>query len=211
MKPAKKRVFMVDDHPMIREGTAKVVNQEPDMVLCGAVATAAEALTGIPKAKPDVAIVDLSLENRSGLELIKCLRTHHPKLPVVVYTMHEEALYAQRALEAGACGYVTKLQPSSELIAALRQAIAGGNQCTVGNNTTHNAAALALGRLSDRELEVFELRGQGLTGDHIAARLNLSRKTVDTHLEHIKHKLNLANSNELLRRAVAWMQSRKSV
>lgn len=210
MKPTKKRIFLVDDHPIIREGIAKVINQEPDLTLCGAASTAAEALTGLPKAKPDVVIVDLSLEGRSGLELIKCLRAHHPKLPVIVYTMHEEAIYAQRALAAGACDYVTKLQPISQLLAALRQAT-GGKPGAHARNAHHSAAALALGKLSDRELEVFELRGQGLTGDHIAAKLCLSRKTVDSHLEHIKHKLSLASAAQVLARAIEWMQSRKGL
>jgi DNA-binding NarL/FixJ family response regulator len=208
MKTAKKRIYIVDDHPMIREGTAKVINAEPDLVLCGAVATAAEALAGIPKAKPDAVIVDLSLEGRSGLELVKTLRTHFPKLPVVVYTMHEEAIYAQRALADGACDYVTKQQPTTKLVAALHQAIGGRKPGTRAGAAGRAAAPLPLGRLSDRELEVLELRGQGLTGDHIAARLHLSRKTVDSHLEHIKHKLGLANSADLLKLAVDWMRSR---
>jgi DNA-binding NarL/FixJ family response regulator len=210
MKTAKKRVFIVDDHPMIREGTANVINMEPDMVLCGAVASAAEALTDIPKAKPDVVIVDLSLEGRSGLELIKCLRQHFPKVPVVVYTMHEQGLYAQRAIADGACGYVTKREPSSKLITTLRSA-AGGATVRPALAKHSATAALPLGQLSDRELEVFELRGQGLTGDHIAARLHLSRKTVDSHLEHIKHKLGLADAREVLQRAVAWMQSKQTL
>lgn len=202
MKTAKKRIFIVDDHPMVREGTAAVINAESDMTLCGAVATAAEALADIPKAKPDVVVVDLSLGGRSGLELIKCLRAHFPGIPVVVFTMHEEAIYAQRALADGASDYVTKREDPAKLIAALRRA---------SSKTPARAAdrgLLPLGQLSDRELEVFELRGQGLSGDHIAARLHLSRKTVDTHLEHIKHKLGLANSAAVLRNAVQWMQSR---
>ena len=216
MKPAQKRIFIVDDHPMIREGTAKVINLEPDLVLCGAVATATEALAGIPKAKPDVVIVDLSLEGRSGLELIKSLRSHFPKLPVVVYTMHEEAIYAHRALADGACGYVTKREPPIKLLTALRSAISGvkpGSRPSSARKEPESGgtAALLIGRLSDRELEVFELRGQGMTGDHIAARLHLSRKTVDSHLEHIKHKLHLADSTQLLRSAVQWMQSRESL
>lgn len=205
MKPTRKRIFIVDDHPMVREGTAAILREEPDLLLCGAVATPGEALAGIPKAKPDVAVVDLSLEGRSGLELIKCLRAHYPKLPVVVYTMHEENLYAQRAFDAGACDYVTKREPPARLIMALRRA------GTDGARTPRANAALPLGHLSDRELEVFELRGQGLTGDHIAARLHLSRKTVDTHLEHIKHKLGLRHSTEVLEHAVQWMQSKRAL
>jgi DNA-binding NarL/FixJ family response regulator len=206
MKPTKKRIFIVDDHPMIREGTAKILNHEPDLVLCGSAATAAETMTGIPKAKPDAVIVDLSLEGRNGLELIKLLRSQYPKLPVVVYTMHEETLYAERALAAGAAGYVTKLQPTTALLAALRKAVGGGKPAR-----RKTSAQLPLGQLSDRELEVFELRGRGLTSDHIAARLHLNRKTVDSHLEHIKHKLGLAHSAELLERAVEWMQYRRAL
>ena len=207
MKTAKKRVYIVDDHPMIREGIANVVNQEPDLVLCGAADSAAEALTGIAKAKPNVVIVDLSLGGRSGLELIKSLRAHYPKLPVVVYTMHEEALYAHRALADGAAAYVTKHQPTAQLLSALRRVANGDKAPPPALCTT----ALPLGKLSDRELEVFELRGQGLTGDHIAARLNLSRKTVDTHLEHIKHKLDLADSAGVLKSAVEWMRHRPAL
>lgn len=210
MKTAKKRIFIVDDHPMIREGTASVINMQPDMFLCGAVASAAEALAHIPKAKPDIVIVDLSLEGRSGLELIKCLRQHFPKLPVVVYTMHEEAIYAQRAFAAGACVYVTKREASCRLIEALRRAMGDSMPCSSRTKQTATAA-LPLGQLSDRELEVFELRGQGLTSNHIAAQLHLSRKTVDTHLENIKHKLHLPNSRELLRCAVQWMQSKQAL
>ncbi|MCG3149915.1 MAG: DNA-binding transcriptional activator DevR/DosR [Verrucomicrobiae bacterium] len=211
MKPAKKRVFVVDDHPMIREGTAKVINQEPDLTLCGAVATAAEALGGIPRAKPDVVVVDLSLGGRSGLELLKSLRANFPKLPVVIYTMHEEALYAERARADGANAYVTKQQPTMVLLKALRQAVHGTAATRPRTKVSEAVASLLLGKLTDRELEVFELRGQGLTGDHIAARLYLSRKTVDTHLEHIKHKLGLANSAAVLQRAVEWMQNRNSL
>jgi DNA-binding NarL/FixJ family response regulator len=202
---------------MIREGTAAVINMEPDLVLCGTAATATEAFANIPKAKPDVIVVDLSLEGRSGLELIKSLRSHYPKLPVVVYTMHEEALYGERAAASGASGYVTKRQPSAKLLAAIRQVAHAGGRGSRPSSTRRapksagGKAASPLSSLSDRELEVFELRGQGLAGNQIATRLHLSRKTVDTHLENIKHKLNLADSGELLQRAVQWMHSQHRV
>ena len=213
MKTAHTRIFIVDDHAMIREGTAAIIKLEPDLFMCGAAATATEALTRIPKAKPDVVIVDLSLEGRNGLELIKCLRSHHRKLPVVVYTMHEESLYGERAATCGASGYVTKRQPSEKLLAVIREVARAPRRRRRPSSTRRSPksggiTALPPGGLSDRELEVFELRGQGLTGNAIATRLHLSRKTVDTHLEHIKHKLKLANSGELLQRAVQWMQSR---
>lgn len=213
MKPTKKRIFMVDDHPMIREGTARVINQEPDLTLCGAVGTAAEALVAIAKAKPDVVVVDLSLGGRSGLELIKSLHAQYPRLPLVVYTMHEESLYAQRALADGAQAYVTKREPPAKLIAELRHVLATGRSAPSRQPKTKPALAaqLPVGKLTDRELEVFELRGQGLTGDHIAAHLHLSRKTVDTHLEHIKHKLGFPNSAVLLNQAVIWVRSQHSL
>ena len=216
MKTVRTRICIVDDHAMIREGTAAVINLQPDLVLCCAVATATDALAAIQKSKPDVVVVDLSLEGRSGLELIKCLRSHYPKLPVVVYTMHEEALYGQRAAASGASGYVTKRQSSKKLLAVIREVarrpVRGSrpsSRCSVpksGGKTT-----LPVSRLSDRELEVFELRGEGLAGNAIAVHLHLSRKTVDTHLEHIKHKLDLADSGELLQRAVQWMQSQRGL
>jgi DNA-binding NarL/FixJ family response regulator len=210
-KVSRKRIFIVDDHPVIREGTSMIVNQEGDLVLCGAAATPAEALEGISKAQPDVAVVDLSLGGHSGLELLKILRAHFPKLPVVVYSMHEETVYAQRALANGACAYVTKRQPVTDLLAALRHAAAGGGRRSTADAEAESlrAVALPLGRLTDREQEVFELRGQGWTADHIAAQLHISRKTVDTHMEHIKHKLNLPNAAELLHSAVQWMQSKR--
>jgi DNA-binding NarL/FixJ family response regulator len=198
MKTNKKRIFIVDDHPMIREGIANVINSEADMVLCGAAPTATEALTSIPKAKPDAVIVDLSLEGFSGLELIRHLRLRNPKLPLVAYTMHEEAIYAHRAVGAGATAYVTKRESTGKLLLALRQAL--------HKISPPIPATLPLGRLSRRELEVFKLRGEGFTTHHIAAQLQVSRKTVDAHLLRIRDKLGLASSRAVLENAVNWVQ-----
>ncbi len=214
----KQRVFIVDDHPMVREGTSALINQQPDLAMCGEAGDATRALASLGTSKPDVVIVDLSLEGRSGLELIKNIRSSFPKLPVLVYSMHHEDLYAERALRAGAQGYVMKQEPTKQLLGAVRELSKGGMH--VSANVANRLLSSAVGarsatavspvdELTDRELEVFEMRGEGLSASEIARRLHLSRKTVDFHLENIKHKLDLPNAAELLRRAVQWSQSKK--
>jgi len=203
---------------MVREGTAALINQQTDLEMCGAAGDAAEALTAIGRAKPDVGVVDLSLQGRSGLELIKNLRSNYPRLPILVYSMHHEDVYAERALRAGAQGYVMKQECTSALLFALREVAAGrmhvspkiaGRLLSSAIGMRNNIAASSVDLLSDRELEVFEMRGQGLAAGVIAQKLHLSRKTVDFHLENIKHKLRLPNAAELLRRAVEWSNSKQ--
>ena len=209
----KKRVLIVDDHPMMREGLAHSINQEPDLTVCCAARTAAEALDGIAARKPDLVLTDITLPGKSGLELIKDIKAMHPGLPVLVVSMHDEALYAERVLRAGARGYITKEAAGEKLLHAIRQVLAG--QLYVSEKTAaqivatfsgHQAAGgrPSVGVLTDREFEVFQLIGQGLATEQIARRLNISAKTVETHRVHIKKRLGLATAPELIAYAARW-------
>jgi DNA-binding NarL/FixJ family response regulator len=213
-KAAKRRVFLVEDHPVTREGFAQLINYQPDLVVCGQAGTASKAITGIHSLKPDLAVVDISLAESNGIELIKQVRVLHPRLPVLVLSTHDEALYAQRALRAGARGYVMKQAPTSEVMNAIRQVLAGDLYLSEAMRTRlvhehlHGIAPLRstdIGNLSDRELEIFELIGHGQTTTRIALKLRLSVSTVETHRAHIKQKLKLSNAIELVRRAVEWV------
>lgn len=209
----KKRILIVDDHPMMREGLAHSLNQEPDLTVCGAARTVDEALAGLAAQQPDLVLTDITLPGKSGLELIKDLKAMHPALPVLVVSMHDEALYAERALRAGARGYITKEAAGEKLLHAIRQVLAG--QIYVSEKAAAHIVAVfagqpatggraAVGLLSDREFEVFQLLGQGLATEQIAKRLHLSPKTVETHRVHIKKRLGLATAPELTAYAARW-------
>jgi DNA-binding NarL/FixJ family response regulator len=207
------RILIVDDHPVVRLGLQQMITQEPDMEVCAMAESATEALATLERESFDLIIVDLSLPDRNGLELIKQIESRDSAPKILVNSMHSEKLFAQRALKAGAKGYVSKEESTDELLTAIRKILEGGIylseamtqhllQVTAGTDPAHEKAGIDA--LSDRELEVFGLLGKALTTREIAKRLNLSVKTVETHRENIKAKLGLKNHNELIRRAVEW-------
>lgn len=213
-KPAvsnKKRIFLVDDHPIVRKGLAQLIDSEPDLSVIGQGEDAYQSLRDIREAKPHLVLVDVSLKDSDGIELLKELKAQSPELPVLVVSMHDESLYAERALRAGAGGYVMKQEPPETLLAAIRAVLKGEVyvsskmgaallQRMVGSKKS--AGALPMDRLTDRELEVFRMIGAGHSVKEIADKLFLSAKTVEAHREHIKQKLNIRSSAELLRFAI---------
>jgi DNA-binding NarL/FixJ family response regulator len=208
------RVLIVDDHPIVREGLASRLELEGDMLVSGQAESAQQAMQLIEQAVPDLVITDLSLSGKPGLELIKEIRATRPTLPVLVLSIHDEELWAERVLRAGAQGYVMKAQATEKVIDAIRRVLEGGlwlsermNAAVLGRLAQGRAkvSETPLVALSDRELEVFQMIGQGLSVKEIAAHLFLSAKTVEVHREHIKEKLGLKSSAELLRYAVTYM------
>jgi len=209
------RVLIVDDHPVVRQGLRILIQGEPDLMVCAEAGTAGEALRAAGEHHPDVAVIDLALKDASGLELIKDLRVRYPDVALLVLSMSDEDLYAERALRAGARGYVMKEVGTERLIQAIRCVHAGGIYLSdtmqsrlLGRLVDGPASAetFPLDRLSDRELEVFELIGRGKGTREIAAHLHLSPKTIETYRAHIKEKLNLANAAQLVQRAVQHVQ-----
>jgi len=216
----KKKVLVVDDHPIVREGLADLINKEKDMVVCGSAADVPQTLRAIKDLGPDVVTVDISLEDASGLELIKDIKAKFPSLPVLALSMHQESLYAERALRSGAKGYVTKHEATREVISAIRKVLDGQLYLSesmkekllyhfVGDTSADDASS-PIHRLTDRELEVFSLLGQGKGTRQIAEHLCLSVKTVETYRSRIKEKLNLHSGPELLRSAVQWSSGRRN-
>lgn len=209
----KSRVFIVDDHPLVREGLTNLINQQSDLIVCGEAKDSAEAIAGIAEERPDVAIIDISLVNESGLELIKHLMKQFPQLAVVVLSMHDEALYAERALRAGARGYVMKHETSKSVLASIRRVLAGDiyiserivNRMALRLTSARRPLTSSpVERLSDRELEIFRLLGQGRTPSEIARDLNLSLKTVQAYCARAKEKFGVTSLTELLRAAIRW-------
>jgi DNA-binding NarL/FixJ family response regulator len=205
------RIMLVDDHPILRQGLAQLISQDDEFFVCGQFEDANSALMSIPTLKPDLVVVDLTLKGGNGLELIKSLKTHYPKLLVLVLSMHDEMVYAERALRAGASGYVMKQEAPEQLVIGLRRVLAGDISLSdkmsarlmhqlVGGRRA--ATGSPVERLSDRELEVFNLIGQGRGTRQIADQLHLSIKTVESHRAHIKQKLDLKTSAELMHRAI---------
>jgi DNA-binding NarL/FixJ family response regulator len=206
-------VFIVDDHPLVREGLTNLINQQSDLIVCGEAKDSAEAIAGIAEERPDVAIIDISLVNESGLELIKHLIKQFPQLAVVVLSMHDEALYAERALRAGARGYVMKHETSKSVLASIRRVLAGDiyiserivNRMALRLTSARRPLTSSpVERLSDRELEIFRLLGQGRTPSEIARDLNLSLKTVQAYCARAKEKFGVTSLTELLRAAIRW-------
>lgn len=208
----KKKIALVDDHPMVREGLVKVIEMDEDLAVCGQASTAAEAVGLIQAQQPNLTVVDISLGEESGLELIKDLRKRFPAVKVLALSMLDELFYARRALQAGAQGYVMKEAPNEEVLVAIRAVLDGKVylsekvstkilQDMVGGQASDPSP---LSRLSTRELEVFELIGKGLSTRQIAQRLSLSTKTIEAHRANIKSKLNLADSSDLLQQAIHW-------
>lgn len=209
------RVFLVDDHPLVREWLANLIDRQPDLCVCGQAESAGPALEAITRQQPDVVVVDLSLQGQSGLELIKQLQTSLRSPRVLVLSMHDEAFYAERALRAGALGYVMKRAATGKVIEAIRQVLLG--RLYVSEALAAQMAVKFIGargqpgespitQLSDREMEVFTLLGQGHETKRIAEELNLSQKTVQVYCGRIKEKLGLDNSMALIREAVRWFE-----
>lgn len=212
------RIFIVDDHPMVRLGLRDLIQEEKDLDVCGEAGSAAEALSGIEESKPDLIIVDLSLEKLGGLELIKQIRSREPESRILVYSMHDESLYAERALHAGSMGYINKEAPTVELVQAIRRVLEGKIYLSeeMSEKMLRRMAegkeavdAGPLSELTDREIEIFEMIGRGKGTRKIASDLHLSVKTVDAHRQNIKAKLGLSDSNELIQHAVKWVLENK--
>ena len=206
----------MDDHPLVREWLTNLIHQQPDLVVCGESEDAPHALQAITEMKPDVAIVDISLKQGSGIELIKNLKVAQPGLAVVVLSMHDERIYAERAFRAGARGYIMKSETAKKVITVIRQVLAGkiymsASMLAVFAEKFVDGRMPASGplveQLSDRELEVFQLLGKGCETRLVAERMNVSMKTVQAHCAHIKEKLKLSNAAELLREAVRWQEN----
>ncbi len=210
---AKSRILIVDDHPIVRHGLAELIAEEPDLEVCGEASDAPDALRQVETSKPHVVIVDISLKSGHGIDLIEQIKTKDEKVKMLVSSIHDEALFAERALRAGAMGYVNKQEATEKVIDAIRQILRGEIYLSprMSNRILHTVVGGdrldqdPIEGLSNRELEVFEMIGQGLTTKQIAGKLHLSPKTVETHREKIKMKLNLANSTELNHRAVQWV------
>ena len=209
----KSRVFIVDDHPLVREGLGNLINGQDDLIVCGEAEDSVQAIAGIIQARPDVALIDISLKNESGLELVKDLGKQCPFVALIVLSMHDEALYAERALRAGARGYVMKRETSKSVLASIRRVLEGGvyvSERVVNRmaNRLRSSRAAAVSspveRLSDRELEIFRLLGQGRTPSQIAGDLNLSLKTVQAYCARAKEKFGVTSLTELLRAAIRW-------
>lgn len=208
----KTRILIVDDHEVVRYGLEQMIAREPDFEVCAGAADADEGIRLTRELSPDVVIVDISLKGRNGIDLIKELRAWDPKIKILVLSMHDERLFAKRALAAGAMGYVNKVEAMTSAIEAIRRILEG--KVYLSDTMTESLldqarggqkiAAGSVDDLSDRELEVFMLLGEGLKTGAIAKRLHLSHKTVGTHCEHIKSKLDLASNVELIRQAVEW-------
>lgn len=216
MNNPKTRIFLVDDHPLVREWLTNLIHQQPDLIVCGESEDAPRALQEIGTARPDVAIVDISLKQGSGMELIKNVKRLYPGIAMIVLSMHDERLYAERALRAGARGYIMKSETAKKVIAVIHEVLAG--RIYMSERLTGLFAEkflddrMPLGgspvdQLSDRELEVFQLLGQGIETRQVAESLKVSMKTVQVYCARIKEKLKLANAAELLREAVRWHEN----
>ena len=215
---SKSRVFLVDDHPLVREWLTNLLNQQPDLEVCGQAENATQALRGIAETKPNLAIIDIFLDAASGLELVKDLCIQHPSVVPLVLSMHEEDLYAERAMRAGARGYVRKRETSRNILAAIRRVLEGGiyvsqklsNAMAEKFLKGQEAVGIAqsrVGQLSDRELEVFHLLGHGKSTSEIAELLHISLKTVQAYCVRAKEKLGLTTAKELVREAILWEEN----
>jgi DNA-binding NarL/FixJ family response regulator len=219
MTPQKANVFIVDDHPLVREWLTNLIHQQPDFLVCGEAEAAAAALQAIKALKPDVAIVDISLKEGSGLELIKNIKANCSGVAVIVLSMHDESLYAERTIRAGARGYIMKRETTKRIIEAIRTVL--GGKLYVSERLTALFAKKFLDghlptdgspieQLSDRELEVFQLLGQGYETRQVAESLHISMKTVQAYCARIKEKLKLASALELLREAIRWHEEQQT-
>lgn len=206
------RILIVDDHPLVRTGFAQLIGDCPDLEVCGEAGDMAEALAQIETTRPDLAIIDLSLAGGSGLDLIERIKSQDKDILMLVASMHDETLYAERVLAAGARGYINKQEAQDSIIRAIRQVLAGrvylSQQMTdrlLSGMVDVNDEKRDIDSLSNRELQVFELIGQGVSTSRIAEQLNLSTKTIETHQAHIKKKLGLSSAHQLTQRAIRWV------
>jgi DNA-binding NarL/FixJ family response regulator len=210
------KILIVDDHPLLRQGITQLINEERDMHVCAEADDSGKAMDSIAANNPDVVILDISLKGASGIELLKNVKVRFPDVLVLILSMHDESVYAQRALRAGAAGYIMKQEATERVLIALRKVLNGevylseelGSRMLnrlVGGRGSITGSPIE--ELSDRELEVFGLIGQGHGTRPIAEKLHLSVKTVESHRAHIKEKLNLKNANELVHHAIQWVQS----
>ncbi|MBP7951441.1 MAG: response regulator transcription factor [Verrucomicrobiales bacterium] len=211
----KKKIFIVDDHPIMRQGIAQLINHEPDLQVVGEASDAANALTGVLETKPDLVIVDISLPGKNGLELIKDIRACLKNVCLLVHSMHDESLYVERVLRAGAQGYIMKHEGGKKVMDAIRYVLAGEiyvsspmSEKILEVFSNHRPSTTdPVESLSDRQFEIFQMIGQGKGTRTIAEELNVSVKTVDAHRANIKEKLRLRTGNELVRYAVRWVES----
>ncbi len=208
------KIYLVDDHPIVRKGISQVINQEDDLSVCGTADNADDTLRDVERLGPDLVIVDISLEGISGIDIIKGLKSRYPSLATMVLSMHDESIYAERALRAGARGYIMKKEASEKIVGAIRQVLEGkiylsGEMASrliekfASTDQMENGSPIDL--LTNRELEIFRMIGRGFKPRDMARELNLSIKTVETYRDHIKKKLNLSTAAELTRYAVEWV------
>ena len=219
MSENRKRIFLVDDHPVLRKGLARLIDSKPGFIVCGEASTAVDAMVAIREVKPDLVVVDIGLPGASGIELTKTIRSEFSNLPILILSMHEEALYATRALRAGAMGYIVKQDAIDNIATALQETLNGKRYLSPGiaeqfqqnggeeePRSSHDLVEL----LTDRELEIFELIGKGRDVREISKALNVSPKTVETHRTNIKEKLKLKNSRQVARVALQWFTQHPS-
>ena len=215
----KSRVFVVDDHPIVRQGLALLINRESDLAVCGEAEDAQSAIQTVAAVKPDIMVVDISLNGPDGLDLLKDVRMRFPELPVLILSMHDESIYAERALRAGAQGYIMKQEATEKVLVALRRIL--GHEIYVSERIANRMLQRYIGSpaadrpssvadLTDRELEVFRLIGEGHSTRQIAEELHISVKTVESYQAHIKEKLSLRTARELVQHAIQWSISEKS-
>src|SRR5277367_6040359 len=213
------RIFIVDDHPVVRQGLALLINRESDLTVCGDAEEANSAVQKIESLKPDLVVVDISLTGPDGLDLLKSIRARYADLPVLMLSMLDELLYAERALHAGASGYIMKQEATEQVLVAIRRILGGEIYVSdrMANKMLHrfvggsqDSPRSPVAELTDRELEVFRLIGEGHGTRQIAEELHISVKTVESYQAHIKEKLSLKNSRELVQRAVQWTIGEKA-
>ena len=212
----RKRILIVDDHPFMRAGLAQLIDKQPGMMVCGEAGDPAAAMKELEKGPVDLVLTDITMPGRSGIEFIKDLQAVHPALPILVVSMHDEVIYAERVLRAGARGYIMKEAGGENLLAALRRVLEGEVYVSPKMSARFldnmsgrkpRGSSSPIEKLTDREFEVFQLIGQGKSTRDIAKQLNLSSKTVDVHRGHIKEKLGLQDTTSLVRHAVRWVET----
>jgi DNA-binding NarL/FixJ family response regulator len=216
--PPRKRILIVDDHAILREGLSDAIGREPDLEVCGQTGDAFSALELAGSTQPDLALVDISIGGKNGLELIKDLQARHPKIAILALSMHEETLYAERVLRAGGRGYIMKQEGGQRVLEAIRQVLAGGIAVSpkvsakVLNLFSGQSSDISpIARLTDRELEIFQLIGQGRDNARIAEQLHISPKTADVHRANIKEKLEIETNAELIAFAARWIETNGTV
>jgi len=211
----KKKILIVDDHPLLREGLTRLINRQPDLLVCGEAGTTPEALAAVRKHPPDIALIDISLPGSDGFVLTQALQARRHKVPVLMFSMHDEWVYAERALQAGARGYIMKQEPTEDCLHAIRQVLAGEIAVSraMTNQLAHRLSTAGsrtpIDQLSHRELEIFQLFGAGRTSREIASSLHLSIKTIEAHRANICQKLSLHGTPDLLRQATYFVQDER--